>query len=50
MNPCRLSVMLNVAALVAVSAGFAAGLPIGLPLVAAGFLAWALARAQLKKC
>ncbi len=49
-NPCRLSVTLNVAALVAVLAGLAAGLPVGLPLVAAGFLAWALAKTQLKKC
>ena len=50
MNPCRLSVMLNVVAFAALLAGPAAGLPGGLPLVAAGFVAWALARTQLKKC
>ncbi len=50
MNPCKLSIALNVAAFAAVFSGFAAGPPIGWPLVAAGFLAWALARAQLKKC
>jgi hypothetical protein len=49
MNPCRLSVALNVVAFVAVSAGFVAGPPIGWQLVAVGFLTWALARAQLKK-
>ncbi len=50
MSPCRLSVALNAATLVAVLAGFAGGLPIGWPLAAAGFLAWTLASAQLKKC
>jgi hypothetical protein len=49
-NPCGLSAALNVVALATLLAGLAAGLPGGLPLVAAGFVAWALARAQLKRC
>jgi hypothetical protein len=50
MNPCTLSVALNVAAFAAVLTGFAAGLSVGWPLIVAGFLTWALARTQLKKC
>jgi len=50
MSPCGLFVALNVVALVALSAGLAVGSPGGLPLVATGFIAWALARTQLKKC
>jgi len=50
MSPCGLFVTLNAVALVAVSAGYVVGPPVGWPLVATGFLAWALAREQLKKC
>jgi hypothetical protein len=41
---------LNIAALVVAAAGLVVGMPVGLPLVATGLVAWALARAQLKKC
>ena len=50
MGSRRFAVVLNVAAFAALLAGFAAGPPAGLPLAAAGFVAWALAKAQLEKC
>jgi hypothetical protein len=50
MSSCRLAVMLNTIAFVALSAGLVVGPPAAGWLAAVGLAAWALAKTQLKRC